>query len=34
MHFKSYMKKIIMDFAQKGLISYQAGEINIWMKAA
>lgn len=27
---KSYMKKIIMDFAQKGLISYQMGEINIF----
>lgn len=29
---RSYMKKIIMDFAQKGLISYQAGEINILNK--
>src|SRR4030095_3738013 len=26
---RSYLKRIMMDFAQKGLMSYQSGEINI-----
>jgi len=29
---RSYMKKIIIDFSQKGIISYHSGEINIFDK--